>query len=296
MGKELYEQFEIARCIFRKANEILGFDLDKICFEGPKDELTKSAICQPAILTLSIAAYEVWQKDFKANGLSLAGCAGLSLGEYSALVACGSLQFEDAVKLVNKRGEFMDEASRENPGTMSCILGLELEKAKRICQETNIEIANLNCPGQIVVSGKVSDISDASERAYAQGAKKVIKLQVNGPFHSSLMSSAAAKLELELENVLIKKPNQPFLSNITADYVDDEVQIKDLLIKQVANTTFWERLVLKMKESGITIYFEIGPGKILKGLLGRIDRDLVVINLEKGTESSNLEELLGEKL
>ena len=163
MGKELCDKFDVARKIFDQANEVLGFDLADICFEGPIEKLTKSAVCQPAILTLSIAALEVFKSQ--KPEIVPAACAGLSLGEYSALVACGSVKFEDAVRLVNKRGQYMDEASEQNPGTMTCILGLELEAADDICQKAGSEIANLNCPGQIVVSGPKDAIDKTNELA-----------------------------------------------------------------------------------------------------------------------------------
>ncbi|MCP4650752.1 MAG: ACP S-malonyltransferase [PVC group bacterium] len=286
MGKDLCEQFEVAAKIFKTADEVLGFDLSRICFEGPLAELTQSAVCQPAVLTHSIACLEILKSEFD---LKPEICAGLSLGEYSALVACGSLSFDDAVRLVNKRGQFMDEASQQNPGTMSCLLGITVDQAKNVCLKAGVEIANLNCPGQIVISGKKEAIGVANEMATEAGAKRVIPLGVSGPFHSSLMSPAAKKLTLELENVSINKPEVPFICNVTADYVEDAAKIKEFLVQQVAHTTHWHDTIIKMKQSGVEAYVEIGPGKVLKGLLQRIERGLQVVNLEKGEDFAKLE-------
>lgn len=296
MGKELCLKFVRAQSVFEKADQILGFGLSEICFNGPPEKLTQSAICQPAILTLSIAAYEVLKNEFVEESLMPSACAGLSLGEYSALVACGSLNFEDALWLVNKRGQFMDEASLENPGTMLCVLGLELEKVQLICKDSKAEIANLNCPGQVIISGSNDSIAKANELAQKEGAKITIKLDVSGPFHSRLMQPAADKLKKELDKVSIRKPMISFVPNVTADYVDDVEQIKELLTQQVAHTTYWEKSIITLKNNMIYDYFEIGPGKVLRGLLQRIDRNLKVINLGQDTDFVNLREKLGGAL
>ncbi|MFH1459307.1 MAG: ACP S-malonyltransferase [Candidatus Omnitrophota bacterium] len=294
MGKDLYQKFESAKTIFEKSNECLGFDLKSICFEGPQEELTQSAICQPAILTLSIAVLEVLKDKEEFQALIPYACAGLSLGEYAALVACESLKFEDAVRLVHKRGQFMDTASKENPGTMSCILGLDITKTKEICQKTKAEIANLNCPGQIVLSGSVQAIAQANTLANEQGAKRVIPLDVSGPFHSSLMSSAAASLKKELDNVEISKPKVMFIPNVTAQETDGPEQIRQLLTQQVASTTYWEKSIGNLRNHNINTYLELGPGKVLKGLLQRIDRSLEVINLQKTADFDILLEKIME--
>ncbi|MFH2138972.1 MAG: ACP S-malonyltransferase [Candidatus Omnitrophota bacterium] len=286
MGKDLVEQFAVAADVFETANKALGFDLSKLCFEGPLEDLTQSAVCQPAVLTLSTAVLEVLKSEFPE--MSPAICAGLSLGEYSALVACASLKFEDALRLVNKRGQFMDEASAINPGTMSCLLGVETDKARQICEQSGAEIANLNCPGQIVISGTKQAIEQANDLARQAGAKRVIPLEVSGPFHCSLMSPAADKLTSELAQVLINKPACPFICNVTADYTDDPNSIKDMLIQQVAHTTRWHDSILRMKEAGVNTFFEIGPGKVLRGLMNRIDRGIEVINLENADDFSKI--------
>lgn len=292
MGKDLYNEFASAKHIFEQANQILGFDLKSICFNGPQQTLTKSAFCQSAILTHSIAAYEVLKSEFAAFNLVPFGCAGLSLGEYSALVAVGSLKFEDALKLVYKRGTFMDEASKENPGTMSCVLGLDLKKTKKIAQEAGVEIANLNCPGQIILSGANDNIIKANELSQAAGAKRVIPLDVSGPFHSSLMNSAADKLKPVLEEIQLSKPLACFIPNVTAEPLDNESRIKELLKIQVSHTTYWQKSINFLADKGVTTYLELGPGKVLRGLLQRINRELKVINLGEVADFKKLKEEL----
>jgi len=284
MGKDLYDNFPQAKAVFDQANAVLGFDLAKICFEGPIEELTKSAVCQPAVLTHSIAAFEVLKSVCAQKKMPAIACAGLSLGEYSTLVACGSLKFCDAVSLVHKRGQFMDQASLENPGTLACVLGIDIAQAENICAQTGVEIANLNCPGQIVISGSFENMKKAEEAAKAAGAKRVLPLGVSGPFHSSLMNSAAAKLKIELANVRINQPNVLFIPNVTAEYENDPEQIGQLLTKQVASTTFWEKSIEVLKKDGINNFVEFGPGKVLRGLLQRIDKALNVLNLDKNSD------------
>ncbi len=293
MAKDLCEHFKSADNIFEKANQVLGFDLKALCFEGPMAKLTESAICQPAILTHSIAAWEVLKNDFADLNIAPCACAGLSLGEYSALVVAGALKFEDALKLVHKRGTFMDEAARENPGTMSCVLGLDIEKTQDLANESGTEIANLNCPGQIVVSGSNESISKFNEMAQQAKAKRVIPLDVSGPFHCSLMNPAADKLRVFLEGVQVNKLTVSFIPNVTAEFLADESRIKELLRQQVSHTTFWQKSIETLVAHGITDYLEFGPGKILRGLLQRIDRRLKVVNLAKSDDFSKLKEELG---
>ncbi len=293
MAKELCERFKSADNVFEKANQVMGFNLKALCFEGPMEKLTESAFCQPAILTHSIAAWEVLKNDFADLNIAPCACAGLSLGEYSALVAAGALNFEDALKLVHKRGAFMDEASRENPGTMSCILGLDIEKAQDLAKKSGAEIANLNCPGQIVVSGTKENISKFNEMAQQAQAKRVMPLDVIGPFHCSLMNPAADKLKLVLEDMPVFKPAVPFIPNVTAEFLADVARIKELLTRQVNHTTYWQKSIGTLMEQGITDYIEFGPGKVLRGLLGRIDRRLKVVNLAKSDDFSKLKEELG---
>ncbi|MFH1269482.1 MAG: ACP S-malonyltransferase [Candidatus Omnitrophota bacterium] len=281
MGKDLYESFPESKVVFDKADKVLGFALSNLCFEGPREELTKTYNCQPAILVTSIAAWEAFKS---VNSLQLAAgsyAAGLSLGEYSALVATGAMGLEDAVYLVRKRGEFMEEEALKTPGRMASVLGLDLPVLKDICRQTRAEVANINCPGQIVISGGVKEIEEASRLSREQGAKRVILLEVSGAFHSSFMQGAASRLASELEKVKIKSPSLPVVSNVTAGPVTEPLGIKDNLIKQVTASVLWEGSMRFMLSQGITQFFEFGTGKVLKGLMRRIDERAQVANIEK---------------
>jgi [acyl-carrier-protein] S-malonyltransferase len=275
MGKDLYDAFPESKAVFDKADKVLGFSLSGLCFEGPQAELTKTENCQPAILTTSIAAWEAFKAaaNFKPPVVTYA--AGLSLGEYAALVAASAIGFEDAVFLVRKRGEFMEEEAARLPGRMASVIDLDLAVIQDICAKAKVEIANINCPGQIVISGGIKEIEEASRLAEERGAKKVIVLEVSGAFHSSFMQQACLKLSGELSNVTAKAATQP-------------QEIKDNLIKQVSGSVLWEDSVRFMLSKGVTRYFEFGPGKVLKGLMRRIDETALVTNIEKKQDIDNL--------
>lgn len=291
MGKELYQQFPAAKVIFEKANNILGFDIARLCFEGPKQELTRSDVCQPAILTASIAALRALES---ASGvLSPKAVLGLSLGEYTALVAAGSMTFEDAVLLVRKRGQFMEEASRQNPGTMASVIGLSLEETKKVCSETGAEIANLNSPGQIVISGAKEKVEAASNLAKERGARKVIPLDVSGAFHSALMEPAAQRLRAEIDKIEIKSPKIKVVTNVNAGYESSPGEIKDNLIAQIKSPVLWEDSVRFLSEKGLKRYIEVGPGKVLAGLLRRIDPSLECLNVETPADAAAVKEAIG---
>ncbi len=287
MGFDLYEKYGSARDVFDRANSVLGFDLKKFCFEGPKEELTKTDISQPAILTVSIAALRALQEIFNTKGISQYApgvLAGLSLGEYSALVAAGVISFEDAVRLVHKRGRFMQDAADKNKGTMASVMGISREILEGICKNTNVQIANLNCPGQIVISGLIDDINKAAESARAEGASRVIVLDVSGPFHSRYMREAASRLEKEFENIIFSAPKIPVVANVTANYELGPEEIKKNLLEQVSGSVLWEDSVRLMVKDGIDTFIEIGPGTVLKGLLRRIDPNIKVYNIGKAQE------------
>jgi [acyl-carrier-protein] S-malonyltransferase len=279
MGKEIYDAFPIAKETYEKANEILGFDIAKLCFEGPAEKLTTTKNSQPAILVTSIAALHAFQSK-SGKDMNPSACAGLSLGEYSALVAAGSLSFEDAVSIVKLRGQFMEEASLESPGTMAAIIGLEVGMVEEITKEAQSQVANLNCPGQVIVSGDSPAVEKTMELAKNKGAAKCIPLNVSGPFHSRLMDNANKRLREELKKISFNIPKAPFISNVTANYVNDVDSIKENLALQVNHRILWEASVRRMIQDGITDYYEIGPGKVLKGLLRKIDRSLNVRNIE----------------
>lgn len=281
MGKDLYEAFPESKAAFEKADKVLGFPISRIIFEGPQEELTRTQNCQPAILTMSIAAWEA----FKAgSGLREAGsgyAAGLSLGEYSALAAAEAISFEDALYLVRRRGEFMEEEALKHPGSMASILGLDLGIIRGICKKTNTEVANINCPGQIVISGATAEVKEAERLAQEEGAKRVILLEVSGAFHSSFMKGAALKLAAEFEQIKISPPKIPVISNVTAQPVTSPDEIRKNLIQQVSCGVLWEDSMKFMLSKGVVNFREFGPGKVLKGLMRRISENAEVINIEK---------------
>jgi len=281
MGKDLYESFPEARKIFDRAEELLGFELKKRCFEGPEEILKSTNVSQPAIVTASIAAFEVFKT--KSN-LVPSFVAGLSLGEYSALIAAGSLTFDNGIRLIQRRGQLMEEASRKHPGKMAAVLELPAGKIKDICLKTGAQIANLNCPGQIVITGKAEAVDQAVELCAQAGAKRVIPLEVSGGFHSSLMFEASVELKLALDNISISEPSVPVVSNYTAQPQYRVSQIIENLVNQIRGSVRWEESMRFILSEGVTDFYEFGPGKVLKGLMRRIDSNAKVINIEKSTD------------
>lgn len=280
MGKKIYDAYPESREIFDKANEILKFDLTKLCFEGPKEDLIATSNSQVAILVQSIAALKALEKN-AAERFTPNFALGLSLGEYTALIASGCLTFEDGVKLVRKRGQFMQKASEKNPGKMASIIGMEPDEVEKLCKGFGCEIANINCPGQVVISGNTSAVELTANIAKEKGAKRAVMLDVSGAFHSSLMTPAKEKLEKEINSVTFNQPNYPIISNVTAKPTQNTEEIKQNLITQVNSRTLFEASIKYVASEGIKIYLEIGPGTVLKGLLRRIDKSLNVINFEK---------------
>jgi len=281
MGKDLYAAFPQSKAVFDKADSVLGHSITKLCFQGPQEELTQTQNCQPAILTMSVAAWEAFKAITGLEEAAGAYAAGLSLGEYSALVAAGVLSFEDAVYLVRRRGEFMEEAAKGKPGGMASVLGLGLTQLRGICQKAQVEIANINCPGQIVISGSVKGIEEAVKLAQESGAKRVIPLEVSGAFHSSLMQEASLKLAWELDKIKINLPRLTVVSNVTAQAVTSTEEIKANLVKQVASSVLWEDSMNFMLSAGVRNFLEFGPGRVLKGLMRRIRESAEVTNIEK---------------
>jgi len=273
MGKEMAEAYPEAAAVFKAADEALGFSLSEIIWNGPEDTLRLTYYTQPAILTTSIAMYEV----FKSQGVTPVCTAGHSLGEYSALVAAGAISFEDAVRVVHARGKFMDEAVPAGLGAMSAVMGMDRHELTDICAEVTaehgpVELANINCPGQIVISGKAEAVAKAGEVIKDKGAK-VTPLVVSGPFHSSLMSPAADKLAEVLAGVEIRDAQVPVIANVTGKPVQSAADIREALVKQVASSVLWEDSVRTMiGELGVESIIEIGPGKVLRGLIKKVDR------------------------
>lgn len=281
MGKDIHDAHDYVREIYGKANEILGYDIAKLCFEGPIEELTKTSISQPAILTTSVAALEVLRRTKDLPEPS-ATC-GLSLGEYSSLVFAGSLTFDEALFLVDKRGRFMQEACDNSDGSMVSIIGLNHDRVEEIIAQSAekgiICAGNYNSPGQIAVSGDRTALDEVSKLATEAGAKRVIPLKVAGAFHSRLMSPAAEKLAPFIEKADLRKPEVPFVSNVTGQFAESPDEIKQNLIKQVDNPVKWSQSMELLLSKDIRNFLEIGPGTVLAGLMRKIEGSATVTSL-----------------
>lgn len=285
MGKDIYENYEEAKALMDKADEVLGFSLTDTVFGGSEEELSKTEVTQPAILMTSIAMAEV----LKAKGIAPDVVAGLSLGEYSALVASGAIDYSDAVELVRKRGIYMEEAVSDGAGAMAAILGLENELLAEIVEslkgEGVIEIANYNCPGQLVISGEAPVVEKAAELSKEKGAKRAVMLQVSGPFHTSMLAPAGEKLGAALDDAKISEPEIEIYFNVNAEKISSPEEIKSALVKQVSNSVLWESIVDKMiTEDGVDRFVEIGPGKTLTSFVKKINKkhkaDISLYNIE----------------
>lgn len=280
MAKDVYDAVPAARAIVEQGDEALGFPLSTLIFEGPDSELKQTVNTQPALLTASTALLAA----LRAKGLQPDFVAGHSLGEYSALVAAGVLTYEDAVKLVRLRGKYMEEAVPNGQGAMAAVLGADREALADLClkvspEEGQVELANVNCPGQIVVSGSQAGVNAVVQRAKEAGAKRAIPLEVSGPFHSSMMKEAAERLAGELAKVEFKAPAVPVVVNVTAVPVTDPETIRDLLVRQVYSPVLWQDSVERLIEEGVDTFVEIGPGSVLAGLIRKIDKTVKVINI-----------------
>lgn len=300
MGKDLYDNFSSAKTIFKKANEALGFDIAGLCFDGPQDKLTSTENAQPAILTVSIAALEALKQQIRdsnrvIDSLKPKYAAGLSLGEYTALVAAGMLSFDNAVYLVRKRGQYMQEAAKNNPGKMLCLIGVSKADAQELCKAANCEIANLNSPGQIVISGRVRDIDRVVDLAKQKNIRNIL-LDVSGAFHCSLMNEAQIKLAAEIKNIKFNPVDGAVsvVSNVTAKSENDMQSVIDNLIKQVSSSTYWEDSIRFMIVNGIDCFLEIGPGSVLKGLNRKIAPETKTVNL--GTVEQIKDFVLGQSI
>jgi [acyl-carrier-protein] S-malonyltransferase len=269
MGRELYERWPAARATYAQASAVLGYDIARLCFEGPAEELRRTERTQPALLVTSIAAYRVLAE----HGIEPALAAGLSLGEYSALVIAGALGFDEAVALVEKRGRFMQEAVPEGQGGMAAILGLPAETVERLCREAAgvgvVEPANYNCPGQLVVSGQVEAVRRCVELATVAGARRAVMLEVSAPFHCSMMAVAARRLAAELDRVTFRSPRIPVVANATADVVITPAGIRAALERQVCSPVRWEQSLRRMEAERCRLFVEVGAGTVLSGFVKR---------------------------
>ncbi len=281
MGKELASSYREAMETFKKADAVLGYSLSTLCFSGPEDRLILTTNTQPAVLTTSMAALQVLysqgvpRPDF---------VAGHSLGEYTALAAAGVISFEEAVLLVRERGRFMEEAVADGKGTMAAVLGLPEETVVDVCNQACatgiVEPANYNCPGQVVIAGETTAVKKAGEIALNQGAKRVVQLSVSGPFHSSLMGAAAAKLAQKFSEIVFHDPQFPVVSNVSAQPVASGEQARSMLVAQVDHPVRWCESMDMLLARGVDTFVEIGPGRVLSGLVKRINRSATVLNVE----------------
>jgi [acyl-carrier-protein] S-malonyltransferase len=275
MGRELAEVSDQVKGYFNKADQVLEESLSATIFEGPQDKLTLTVNAQPALLTTSIAILDY----FKKSGIKADFVAGHSLGEYSALVAAGALRFEDGVYAVRKRGELMEKAVPNGEGTMAAVLGLDRDSLTAVCEAVtaagnSVQLANLNCPGQIVISGSRKGVEEASIKAKEAGAKRVLPLNVSGPFHSALMKPAAVEFKDILNSIQINSAHIPVIANVTAEPMQNAEEIKEKLIEQLYSPVLWEDTVGKMIDLGVDTFIEIGPGKVLAGLVRKVDRSV----------------------
>jgi len=282
MGLDLYNSYPSAKKVFNEADVSLGFSLSRLCFEGPDDELTKTHNVQPAILVVSIACLKALEEAAIDNFPSPSFVAGHSLGEYTALVAAGVLSLADAVLLVRERGRLMYEAGLNNPGSMLAIIGLDEERVKDISFHSGTEISNINCPGQIVISGAAQALAEAEKLARTKGAR-AIPLRVSGAFHSALMEPIITEFGKIVSSFEFHSPAVPIISNVTARLLSDVNSIKEELVKQLRNCIQWQRSMEYMMHSGVTTFYEIGPGRVLSGLIRRINSELQTFNIS-GTE------------
>ena len=281
MGKDLSDNFPVARQVFEEANDALGFDLATLCFNGPDEELKLTTITQPAILTTSIAALRVLEQE---TGLEAHYAAGHSLGEYSALICSGAMSFSDAVRTVRQRGAFMQEAVPVGVGSMAAIIGLDADILESVCQQAAegevVSPANFNSPGQVVIAGHTSAVERAMDLAKERGAKRALPLPVSAPFHCSLLTPAGERLNDVLSEINFSTMNFPVVSNVEAEPNDKSERLQALLVAQVSAPVRWDASVSRMADLGVEKFIEIGPGKVLSGLVKRITKSATASNLE----------------
>ena len=281
MGLEFFQNSPESKSIFEQADKICANGLTRVMFEGPDEKLTSTAYCQPAVLTMSVAALKAFEAHKKYKEFSVKFAAGLSLGEYSSLAAAGAMNFADTLRLVQKRAAFMEEATKENQGAMAAVIGFDKDKLVEICRQTGAQIANFNSHEQIVITGHKLKVDAAIEAIKLAGGQKIIPLAVSGAFHSSLMSSASSRFTASLKDVVINPSLIPVLSNVNGQPYGDAQAIRVNLAKQITNSVQWVKCVEYIVSQGITDFIEIGPGKVLKGLIRRINPAINVSNIEK---------------
>lgn len=289
MGLELYNNFPAAKTVFQEADKALGFPLSKLCFEGPEEELRQTINAQPALVTMSFACYQVaLSVSDKGKILNPSYLAGHSLGEYTALALAGVLDFSSTVYLARERGRLMYEAGLKVPGSMAAILGMDESAVKTLCQDTGTWLANINCPGQLVISGAKENVEKAIALAPSKGASRAIMLQVSGAFHSPLMQPAVDGLSTIIAKLAFKDPSVPIIANTSAQPLTSSVAIKEELLKQLCTAVNWQGSVEYMINQGTAAFIEIGAGKVLTGLVKRINRNVKLLNVGEAGEINNL--------
>lgn len=287
MGKDLYDNIKSARAVFDKADKALGFPLTKLCFEGPEDVLTQTINAQPALVTDAFACLEA-AREIGGNLSGPAFVAGHSLGEYTALAAAGVFDFTTAVRLARERGRLMHEAGQVQAGSMAAVLGLDEVKIADICRQTDTVMANINCPGQIVISGAVDNITRAMEMATAAGASRVVPLQVSGAFHSPLMKPAVEGLIKYLDETAFQDPEIPVIGNTTGQPLTTADAVKTELRNQLTSPVLWQKTIEYMLSQGVDTFIEIGPGRVLTGLVRRINKEVTTQNINDLEAVKNL--------
>jgi len=280
MGRDLYDNFDSAKEVFKQADQVLGFPLSELCFEGPEDELRQTINVQPAIVTVSLACLEVALVAAGSNGLPPPTfVAGHSLGEYTALAAAKVLDFATTVYLARERGRLMHEAGLRQPGGMAAIIGLDEASLAEVCSETDTRMANINCPGQLVISGARENLTQAVDLAKSRGAYRAIPLKVSGAFHTPLMQSAVDGMSEVLAPLSFQQPQVPIIANTTAQPMTTTEEVKAELLRQLCNGIQWQRSIEYMINNGVSTFIEIGPGKVLSGLIKRINRNVEPLNI-----------------
>ncbi len=291
MGKELYDNFEVAKKAFDDAGNALGYSMADLCFDSSDEKLRMTEYTQPSILAVSYAVAKVLEQ----KGIVPEAVAGLSLGEYSALTIAGGINFDDALKIVTKRGKFMQEAVPDGKGTMAAILGLENSKVELACEKASskgiVQAVNYNCPGQLVIAGEVEAVESAVEFAKELGAKKAVMLSVSAPFHTSMLTGAGEKLKLELEKIQINELSIPLVNNVFADYSKNSQETFDVLVKQVFNPVRWDESIRRLIDDGFDTFIEVGPGKSLGKFIKKISKEVLILNVEN---IESLEKTLGK--
>jgi [acyl-carrier-protein] S-malonyltransferase len=289
MGRDLFDNFAPAKAVFQEADKALGIPLSRICFEGPEEELRQTINAQPALVTMSLACYQATLSVVdKSKIVPPAFLAGHSLGEYTALALAGVLDYPNTIYLARERGRLMFEAGQKTPGAMAAILGLDEAAVTAVAQETGTALANINCPGQLVISGSKDNIDKAIVLAKAKGAARALPLQVSGAFHSPLMQPAADGLATVIAKLSFKEPSIPIIANTTAKPLTTASAIKEELMAQLCHSVQWQRSVEYMVANGVTTFIEIGAGNVLTGLIKRIDKNVKTLNIGTAGELSNI--------